>query len=52
MKDYKTLFAEFLVDMEKGDNGNKAAAARARKTSLEIAKAMKHYRAYSLGKTE
>lgn len=48
--DYKALFAEFLVDMEKGDNGNKAAAARARKTSLEIDKAMKLYRKQSLGK--
>lgn len=48
MYDYKSLFAEFLVNVEKGNSGNKAARARARKISLEIGKAMKDYRAYSL----
>jgi hypothetical protein len=43
------LFAEFQKDAEaQVESGNKAAGARARKTSLAIEKALKEYRKVSI----
>lgn len=44
------LFMDFSQDACKACKGNKAAGVRARKTSLEIAKALKEFRAISLEK--
>lgn len=44
----KTLYASFIEDAEKGKNGNKSAAARARKTSLELTAKFKEFRKESL----
>lgn len=41
-------YADFLTDMTKGLNGNKAASARARKASLELEKLLKQYRKESI----
>lgn len=41
-------YADFYTDMTKGLNGNKAASARARKASLELAKLLKQYRKESI----
>lgn len=38
----------FLQDMNKGRSGNKAAAQRARKISLDIEKSLKSYRKLSV----
>ena len=44
-----TLYAEFEKDAKAQlENGNKAAGTRARKSSLEIEKAMKEFRKASL----
>ena len=44
-----TLYAEFEKDAKAHlENGNKAAGTRARKSSLEIEKAMKEFRKASL----
>jgi hypothetical protein len=43
------LFADFKKDSElQVENGNKAAGTRARKTSLEIEKALKQFRKLSI----
>ncbi len=42
------LCAAFAIDSQKNVEGNKAAGARARKTSLEIEKALKEYRKASV----
>ncbi|NCC09288.1 MAG: histone H1 [Bacteroidia bacterium] len=45
----EALYAEFAKDASAQlENGNKAAGTRARKTSLEIEKAMKAFRKASL----
>lgn len=41
-------YADFFTEMTKGLNGNKAAAARARKASLELEKLLKQYRKESI----
>lgn len=46
------LTAAFAADAEKSVAGNKAAGARARKTSLEIEKALKEYRKVSIEATK
>lgn len=46
------LTAAFAADAEKSVAGNKAAGARARKTSLEIEKALKEYRKASIEATK
>lgn len=48
MDNYSELFDTFLSEKAKADKGNKAAAVRARKASVAIAKAMKEYRIMSL----
>lgn len=42
----------FLSEMTKELNGNKAAGTRARKLSLEIEKLLKQYRGRSTGRIE
>lgn len=42
------LFDAFTVDAKKAEAGNKAAGARARKVSLEIADALKAFRKESV----
>lgn len=47
------LFASFTKDAaSQAENGNKAAGARARKTSLTIEKALKEFRKVSLDETK
>ena len=47
------LYAAFVVDAEaQAEKGNKAAGARARKSSLAIEKAMKEFRKASLEATK
>jgi len=47
------LFAEFQKDAAaQVENGNKAAGARARKTSLAIEKALKEFRKVSIDATK
>lgn len=41
-------YVNFLTDMTKAINGNKAASVRARKASLELEKLLKQYRKESL----
>lgn len=41
-------YSDFYTEMTKGLNGNKAAAARARKASLELEKLLKEYRKASI----
>lgn len=48
MEKYSEMFAEFLANYIKAENGNKAAAVRARKASLAIEKALKEYRKTSV----
>lgn len=48
VENIKTLFDAFIVDAKKAEAGNKAAGARARKTSLEIANALKAFRKESV----
>lgn len=43
-----TLFENFKAEAEKNLGGNKAAGTRARKTSLEIEKALKTFRKESI----
>lgn len=43
-------FGVFIENAHKAVNGNKAAAARARKASLELGKLMKTFRDASLGR--
>jgi hypothetical protein len=43
------LMESFAVEAAKAVNGNKAAGARARKVSLELTKALKEFRAVSVG---
>jgi hypothetical protein len=43
-----SLYEQFKVDANKNVVGNKAAGTRARKSSLEITKLMKEYRAKSV----
>ena len=42
------LCAAFSVDVQKNVEGNKAAGTRARKTSLELEKALKEFRKASV----
>lgn len=44
----KQLCESFIEDAQKGEKGNKSAAARARKTSLELAAKFKEFRKESL----
>jgi len=44
----RDLFDKFLIDYEKGKNGNASAARRARKISNEITKELKEFRKESL----
>lgn len=48
IKSINNLFENFKAEADKNVNGNKAAGVRARKTSLEIEKALKEYRKKSL----
>lgn len=48
VENIKNLFDAFMIDAKKAEAGNKAAGARARKTSLEIANALKAYRKESV----
>ncbi len=48
VENLQTLFANFKAEAEKNLKGNKAAGTRARKTSLEIAKKLKEFRAESI----
>jgi len=45
----ESLMETFKVESNKNANGNKAAGTRARKASLELAKALKEFRAVSVG---
>ena len=44
----KALFESFVADAEKAEKGNKAAGARARKTSLELGNTLKEFRKESI----
>lgn len=44
----KNLFDNFIIEARKNVDGNKAAGTRARRTSLEIEKALKDYRKASI----
>ncbi len=46
--DINDVYAEFFTEMTKSCDGNKAAGARARKASLELAKLLKQYRKESI----
>lgn len=49
LKNLNQLLAEFSKDAAlQGDNGNKAAGTRARKTSLAIEKQLKEFRKVSI----
>lgn len=48
VKNIETLFAAFIEDAKKAENGNKLAGARARKVSLTIANELKAFRAESV----
>lgn len=49
--EFRALFDDFLTDVEKFESkGNKAAGARARKTSMRIGKEMSAFRKESIEK--
>lgn len=41
-------YADFFTDMTKGLNGNKSAAVRSRRLSLDLEKLLKEYRKASI----
>lgn len=48
IKNIEEKVSAFTTDLAKSGEGNKAAAARARKTSLELEKLFKQYRKESV----
>lgn len=47
----KEVYAEFLTDAEKSEEGNKAAGVRARKAMMELRTLFAEFKKESLGKS-